>query len=80
MTDKRFKILLNLQKGQSKVITEESSKEILGEYGIRVPKYALVTNSDEATQKSKEIGFPLVAKIVSPDILHKTDVGGVSRD
>ncbi|MDW0134315.1 MAG: acetate--CoA ligase family protein, partial [Nitrososphaeraceae archaeon] len=35
------------------------------------------TNSDEAVQKSKEIGFPLVAKIVSPDILHKTDVGGV---
>ena len=36
-----------------------------------------MTNSDEAAQKSKEIGFPLVAKIVSPDILHKTDVGGV---
>ena len=69
--------IVESSKGNTKVITEESSKEILGEYGIRVPKYALVTNSDEAAQKSKEIGFPLVAKIVSPDILHKTDVGGV---
>lgn len=69
--------IVESSKGNPKVVTEESSKEILGEYGIRVPKYALVTNSDEAAQKSKEIGFPLVAKIVSPDILHKTDVGGV---
>ena len=69
--------IVESSKGSPKVITEESSKEILGEYGIKVPKYALVTNSDEAAQKSKEIGFPLVAKIVSPDILHKTDVGGV---
>jgi 3-hydroxypropionyl-CoA synthetase (ADP-forming) len=69
--------IVESSKGNPKVITEESSKEILGEYGIRVPKYALVTSSDEAAQKSKEIGFPLVAKIVSPDILHKTDVDGV---
>jgi 3-hydroxypropionyl-CoA synthetase (ADP-forming) len=69
--------IVESSKGNPKVITEESSKEILGEYGIKVPKYALVTNSDEAAQKSKEIGFPLVAKIVSPDILHKTDVDGV---
>ncbi len=69
--------IVESSKGNPKVITEESSKEILGEYGIMVPKYALVTSSDEAAQKSKEIGFPLVAKIVSPDILHKTDVDGV---
>jgi 3-hydroxypropionyl-CoA synthetase (ADP-forming) len=69
--------IVESSKGNPKVITEESSKEILGEYGIKVPKYALVTNSDEAAQKSKEIGFPLVAKIVSPYILHKTDVDGV---
>ena len=69
--------IVESSKGDPKVITEESSKEILSEYGIKVPKYALVTNSVEAAQKSREIGFPLVAKIVSPDILHKTDVGGV---
>jgi 3-hydroxypropionyl-CoA synthetase (ADP-forming) len=69
--------IVESSKGNPKVITEESSKEILSEYGIKVPQYALVTSSDEAVKKSKEIGFPLVAKIVSADILHKTDVGGV---
>ena len=78
MVDKqKIQSIVESSKGHPKVITEESSKEILGEYGIKVPKYALVTSSDEAVQKSKEIGFPLVAKIVSPDILHKTDVDGV---
>ena len=78
MVDKqKIQSIVESSKGNPKVITEESSKEILGEYGIKVPKYALVTSSDEAVQKSKEIGFPLVAKIVSPDILHKTDVDGV---
>jgi len=78
MVDKqKIQNIVESSKGNPKVITEESSKEILGEYGIKVPKYALVTNSEEAVQKSKEIGFPMVAKIVSPDILHKTDVGGV---
>jgi 3-hydroxypropionyl-CoA synthetase (ADP-forming) len=78
MVDKqKIQNIVESSKGNPRVITEESSKEILGEYGIKVPKYALVTSSDEAVQKSKEIGFPLVAKIVSPDILHKTDVGGV---
>jgi 3-hydroxypropionyl-CoA synthetase (ADP-forming) len=78
MVDKqRIQNIVESSTGNPKVITEESSKEILGEYGIKVPKYALVTSSEEAVQESKEIGFPLVAKIVSPDILHKTDVGGV---
>lgn len=78
MVDKqKIQNIVESSKGNPRVITEESSKEILSEYGIKVPKYALVTNSDEAVQKSKEIGFPLVAKIVSPDILHKTDVDGV---
>jgi len=78
MVDKqKIQNIVESSKGNPKVITEESSKEILSEYGIKVPHYALVTNTDEAARKSKEIGFPLVAKIVSADILHKTDVGGV---
>ncbi|CAN5535930.1 acetate--CoA ligase family protein [soil metagenome] len=78
MVDKqKIQNIVESSKGDPKVITEESSKEILSDYGIKVPQYALVTSSDEAVKKSKEIGFPLVAKIVSPDILHKTDVGGV---
>jgi 3-hydroxypropionyl-CoA synthetase (ADP-forming) len=60
-----------------KVITEESSKSILKTYGVKVPPFALVTSAEEAVKQAKKIGFPLVMKIVSPQILHKTDVGGV---
>lgn len=60
-----------------KVITEEASKSILKTYGVKVPPYALVKSADEAVKAAKKIGYPLVMKIVSPQILHKTDVGGV---
>lgn len=62
---------------KEKVITEELAKQVLTEYGVKVPPYALVTSTADAEAKSKQIGFPLVAKIVSPQILHKTDVKGV---
>jgi 3-hydroxypropionyl-CoA synthetase (ADP-forming) len=66
-----------VKKSGHNVITEESAKAILTEYGISVPPYALVKNALEAQNKAKQLGFPLVAKIVSPEILHKTDVKGV---
>jgi len=66
-----------ISRRKDKVITEESAKEILSEYEIKVPRYALVTNVNESIKKANELGFPLVAKIVSPQILHKTDVGGL---
>ncbi|HXW02300.1 MAG TPA: acetate--CoA ligase family protein, partial [Candidatus Nitrosotenuis sp.] len=64
-------------KTDHKVITEEASKSILKSYGVKVPPYALVTSPKEAVKAAKRIGYPLVMKIVSPQILHKTDVGGV---
>src|SRR5919199_1546506 len=67
----------NVISSKHKVITEESAKEILKHYSINVPPYAIATNADDATTKAKQIGFPLVAKIVSAQILHKTDVKGV---
>ena len=60
-----------------KVVTEDDAKSILRSYGIAVPKYALARTAAEAAAQSKRIGFPVVMKIVSPQILHKTDVGGV---
>ena len=60
-----------------KVITEELSKSILKSYGVKVPPFALATSAEEAAKQAKKIGFPLVMKVVSPQILHKTDVGGV---
>ena len=60
-----------------KIITEEAAKSILKKYGIKVPGFALVKSTDEAVKAAKKLGFPLVMKVVSPQILHKTDVGGV---
>ena len=60
-----------------KVVTEDLSKSILKGYGVKVPPYALATSANEAVRQAKKIGFPLVMKVVSPQILHKTDVGGV---
>ncbi|MCH6571264.1 MAG: acetate--CoA ligase family protein, partial [Thaumarchaeota archaeon] len=64
-------------KTDHKIITEELSKSILKKYGISVPGFALVTSEAEAVKAAKKVGFPLVMKVVSPQILHKTDVGGV---
>ncbi|MBT4973920.1 MAG: acyl-CoA synthetase, partial [Thaumarchaeota archaeon] len=64
-------------KTDHKVITEESSKGILKKYGVKVPGFALAKSADEAAKQAKKLGFPLVMKVVSPQILHKTDVGGV---
>jgi 3-hydroxypropionyl-CoA synthetase (ADP-forming) len=76
-TDKIKQVYEEATRNNYTVITEESAKAILTEYGIRVPPYALVKNAHDAEAKARELGFPLVAKIVSPEILHKTDVNGV---
>jgi len=56
-------------KTDHKVITEEDSKTILKRYGISVPPFALVNSVEEAAKAAKRIGFPLVMKVVSPQIL-----------
>ena len=71
------KIINDVTQTGNKVITEEDAKSILSVYEIKVPAYSIVTTESEAVSKAKEIGFPLVAKIVSDQILHKTDVQGV---
>lgn len=71
------KIFAEVMKTDHKVITEELSKSILEEYGVSVPDYALATSQKQAVSEAKKMGFPLVMKVVSPQILHKTDVGGV---
>ncbi|MFL6477097.1 MAG: acetate--CoA ligase family protein [Nitrososphaera sp.] len=71
------KLFDDIYLSKEKVITEELAKQVLSEYGVKVPKYALVNNAEEAQMQAEKIGYPLVAKIVSPEILHKTDVQGV---
>ena len=58
-------------------IGETESKEILEAYGFVTPKGSIATTSEQAANIAKQLGFPVVLKIWSPDILHKSDVGGV---
>ncbi len=58
-------------------INESDAKKILAAYGIKTPAGALVNSAEEAGKQAESIGYPLVMKIVSPDIIHKSDVGGV---
>ncbi|HJS68749.1 MAG TPA: 3-hydroxypropionate--CoA ligase [Nitrososphaera sp.] len=75
--EKVQKIFNDVYSTKEKVITEELAKQVLTEYGVKVPKYALVKSADEVGRQAQAVGYPLVAKIVSPQILHKTDVKGV---
>ncbi|MCK4961587.1 MAG: acetate--CoA ligase family protein [Anaerolineales bacterium] len=58
-------------------VLEHEAKDIMKEYGIPIPPYDTAATEDEAAKKAKVIGFPVVLKILSKDILHKSDAGGV---
>lgn len=58
-------------------IGDAEAREIMRAYGIPIPRSKLVKTADEAVEVAEEIGYPVVMKIASPDILHKTDIGGV---
>jgi acyl-CoA synthetase (NDP forming) len=62
---------------QPKVLTEVESKGLLKEAGIPVIETRLARTKKEAISISKELGFPVVLKINSPDVVHKSDSGGV---
>lgn len=57
--------------------TEASAKAALAQAGLPVLKESIATSREQAVAAARDIGFPLVLKIVSPDIAHKTEVGGV---
>jgi 4-hydroxybutyryl-CoA synthetase (ADP-forming) len=58
-------------------ILEDEGYEILSAYGFHTAKSVLASTEDECVKATKEIGYPVVMKIVSPDIIHKSDAGGV---
>lgn len=53
------------------------AREVVKAYGIPVPEYGLAQDRRQAVEISRKIGYPVVMKVVSPQILHKTDIGGV---
>lgn len=58
-------------------LTEPEAYQVMEDYGIPIPRFGVAKNPEEAARVSMSIGYPVVMKIVSPDILHKSDVGGV---
>lgn len=58
-------------------LTAPEGKRVCEAYGIDVPREGLATSAQEAVRLAQDLGFPVVLKVVSPDILHKTEAGGV---
>ena len=73
-------ILDNLRRAGGSTLAPEDAQKVATAYGIGTPGQGLAANSDEAVSLAAELGFPVVLKIVSPDLLHKTDAGGVLTD
>jgi acetyl-CoA synthetase (ADP-forming) len=69
--------LTEVMKDQRNVLTLEESRKVFEHWGIPVNKSSLATTVEEAVKQAGEIGFPVVMKIVSPQVIHKTEVGGV---
>ncbi|WP_407178044.1 acetate--CoA ligase family protein [Bradyrhizobium sp. STM 3562] len=67
-----------LRSASGAALDEVASKKLLKAYGIPISKEGIAQNAVEAVTIAKQIGFPVVAKVVSPDILHKSDIGGVA--
>jgi acetyltransferase len=63
---------------QGQALTESAGKQLLALYGIPVTRERVVTSAAEAARAAQEIGFPVAMKIVSPQITHKTEAGGVA--
>jgi len=66
-----------LKNAKGAALDEVASKNLLKAYGIPISREAIAQSAAEAVKIAKRIGFPVVAKVVSADILHKSDIGGV---
>jgi acyl-CoA synthetase (NDP forming) len=75
---KKAKEILAKAKEKSKAnLAAEETREVLSAYGFSLSRRIVTETSREAISAANSLGYPVVMKIVSPDILHKSDVGGV---
>ena len=70
-------IIQNALQNKRYKLLEPESKELIAAFGITTARHTVTASVKEAIQAATSIGYPIVLKIVSPDISHKTDVGGV---
>ncbi|MBI5859744.1 MAG: acetate--CoA ligase family protein, partial [Nitrosarchaeum sp.] len=74
---KAKKIFDKVKKEKRPNLLEEEGQEVLKAYGLPLPKSALAKTESDAIRIAKQIGYPVVMKIASPQIIHKSDAGGV---
>ncbi|MFX1264429.1 MAG: acetate--CoA ligase alpha subunit [Promethearchaeota archaeon] len=70
-------IIKSVREDNRQVMLGNEAHEIAEAYGISVARIRLATSAKEASEIAAELGFPVVLKIASPDIIHKTDIGGI---
>jgi acyl-CoA synthetase (NDP forming) len=70
-------LIAEARKQNRSALDEQAGKALLAEFGVAVPQSVTVAGADEVGQKTKALKFPVVVKVMSPDILHKSDAGGV---
>ena len=75
--EKVAEIIAKARKSGRLELGESEAREVVTAYGFQVPKSMLARTTVEAIVAGEEVGYPLVMKIASPDILHKSDIGGV---
>jgi len=75
-----LKVINNARADGRSALTEIEAKQVFEAYDLPVTKSRIATTEEEAVKHATEIGFPIVMKILSPDILHKSDAGGVKVD
>jgi acetyl-CoA synthetase (ADP-forming) len=71
------RITANARKLGRQALLEPEAKEVCVAYGIPTPKFRVARSASEAASLAEEVTYPTVLKIVSPDVLHKTEAGGV---
>jgi acetyl-CoA synthetase (ADP-forming) len=80
LSAKVIKIFEKVRSEGRSFLLEQEAKNVCKEYGIPITELRIAKSAEEASNYSNEIGYPVVLKIISPDILHKVDVGGVVLD
>ena len=75
--EKVKQVFATVKKDGRKVLFPHEAVAVIEAYGVNAPGSKLAKSPEEAVKHAEEIGYPVVMKIVSPDIMHKTDIGGV---
>jgi acetyltransferase len=75
--DQARDVIATVRAQRRNALTEVEAKEVFSAYGLPVTTTVLAKSEEAAVKAAREIGYPVVLKIVSPDILHKSDAGGV---